>query len=82
MFAQSLTIYSAMLISEVDTNGDSVKAAYSYTDSNNKEQTEEFVTYDLCYDPDLEDYFFERNGESYYLSDFHNAYGYGTQETQ
>lgn len=82
MFAQCLTIGSAMLIKEVDVNGEWVLAAYSYTDSDGKEHTAPFKPYDLHFNSDLEQYFFEYSGESYYLDDFHNAYGYTAQESQ
>lgn len=81
MFAQSLTFASAMLISEVDTNGDWVKAAYSYVDSDNNTVTEDFAEYALDCDENG-DCYFVRHDERHYLNEFHNCYGYDPQETQ
>ena len=81
MFAHCLTAQAAMLVKEVDVNGDWVKAAYSYVDSDNNTVTEDFVTYSLDCDESGEHYFV-RYDERYYLSEFHNCYGYSLEESE
>jgi len=82
MFAHSITAQAAMLISEVDVNGDWVRAAYSYMHSDGSEHTAPFLRYDLQYDAEAEDSFFEYAGEKYYLNEFHNVFGYTHKESQ
>lgn len=82
MLAHCLTAYSAMLISAIDPNGDWVKAAYSYVGSNGVEQRDEFTQYDLEYDSEVEDWYFEYQGEKYHINDFHDAYGTSHAESE
>lgn len=82
MFAHCITAQAAMLISEVDVNGDYVKAAYSYTHSDGYEHCAPFLEYVLHYDCEAEDSFFEYAGEKYYLNEFHNCYGYNPEESK
>ena len=82
MFAHCLTAQSAILIKEVDVNGDWVLASYSYIDSKGVEQTTGFGEYDLQYDEDSESPFFVYEGERYHLDEFHSAHGFSPKETQ
>lgn len=82
MFAHCITAQSAMLISEVDTNGDWVLAAYSYMHSDGTEHSAPFAQYELHFDAEAEDSFFEYAGEKYYLNEFHNVYGYTHEESR
>jgi hypothetical protein len=81
MFAYCITAQAAILIKEVDVNGDWVRAAYSYVHSDGSEHCSPFMRYALCYDAEAEDSFFEYAGERFYLNEFHNAYGYDPSET-
>jgi len=82
MFAHCLTAQSAMLIKEVDVNGDWVLASYSYIDSKGVEQTTGFGEYELQYSEESESPFFVYEGERYYLDEFHSAHGFSPKETQ
>lgn len=82
MFVHCITAQSAMLISEVDVNGEWVKAAFSYMHSDGTEHCAPFLEYDLCYDAETEDSFFEYAGEKYYLNDFFSAFGFTHVESE
>lgn len=82
MFAHRINAQSVMLISEVDTDGDWVRAAYSYMHSDGTEHTTPFAQHDLCYDAEAKDSFFKYAGKKYYLNEFHNVFGYTHKESQ